>query len=115
MTWYNLISPVLIFLASAACATYEVLDRHFFESRFSNLNQNFWYPHQSWKVAPVIFRYRVDAWHLLKSLMVVTMVCAIVFHRPCLAWYWEVMIGGSVWNLTFNLFYHVIWTKGVKK
>lgn len=110
-----LISPLLIFLAAAACGTYEVLDRNFFESRFKNLPQAFWYPHRSWKVAPKIFGYRVDAWHLLKSLMVVALICAIIFHRSALSWYWELLIGGGIWNGTFTLFYHVIWTKGVKK
>ena len=115
MNWALLISPLLIFLAACACATYEVLDRHFFESRFRNLPQDFWYPHRSWKVAPKIFGYRVDAWHLLKSCMVVALVCAIYFHHPVLAWYFEIPIGGAIWNVTFTLFYHTIWRKGIKK
>lgn len=111
MTWQHLISPVLIFLASAACATYEILDRKFFDSRFRKLNPNFWYQHQSCKVAPKIFGYRIDAWHLLKSLMVTCLILAIVLHRPTLAWYWELLIGGAIWNGTFTLFYHRIWIK----
>jgi hypothetical protein len=103
-----MITAILIFLSAACWAAAQVLDRHFFKSIFKNLPPQFWYMHQSWKNALKIFWYRVDAWHLFQSAAVVMLITAIVIHDPVLQWYYEIVIGGMIWNISFSLFYHKI-------
>lgn len=104
---------LLIFIASFFNALMDATENapNFNESRLKNLPVRFWLKEQSWKYALKIFGYRVDAWHLSKSCMVICMVTAIVFH-PYHPWWVIVGIGGLVWNIGFWLFYNKLF--GVK-
>jgi hypothetical protein len=57
-----------------------------------------------------------DAWHFFKSLMIVLLCSALVFHDLDITFFgkeWmnlctELLIYGTVWNATFSLFYETI-------
>ena len=93
-------------------------NENFFESVFKNWDQRFWYKRESWKYARKIFDYRIDGWHLAKTLMVVSVAFAVyteqfsdqIWHTGILLLdiFIDVLVAGIVWNLGFNLFYHVI-------
>lgn len=112
-----MISYFLILLAAFFNAVMDALENeNFNESIFSHLNQKFWYKRESWKYAKMIGGYRLDAWHICKSLMVTCLIMAIYcaqFSDPI--WHtqngWfnillDVLVGGIVWNVAFVLFYH---------
>ena len=100
-------SYIFLILASICNACMDTLSFHFFNSVFCSLNPNFWNPNYSWAFEKLIpfTKYRVDAWHLFKSAMIVFFCLAIVFFNGKL---WEFIILGCVWNLTFNIFYEKI-------
>lgn len=56
-------------------------------------------------------KYKLDGWHICNSLMIVAFVVTAVLHSPVLAWYWEILIAGIAFNLTFNLFYNKLLLK----
>jgi hypothetical protein len=106
-----LIAAVLILLAAICKATADTLAHHFDTSIFKNLDPQFWNPNIITKTMPQIFGYPLDAWHLLNSGMIVFFIAAIPFHKKDkwqAAWYWEILIGGLLFNLVFNLFYNSI-------
>lgn len=119
-----MISLILIFIAAAFNAVMDrVENENFFESVFKNRNQRFWYKRVSWQYARKVFGYKIDAWHLAKSAMVICLLSAIVGATFGL---WPVfvlvalikskwlliaanfIIFGTVWNLSFGLFYNKI-------
>ena len=77
---------------------------------------NWWYKRISWAYAKKIFGYKIDAWHISKSLMIIFIVAsAILFHFEEMLFntkfLWinislEVVIRGLSWNTIFSLFYH---------
>ena len=101
-----MIALACIILAAICKAVADQVDHHFGESVFKNLNPEFWDRDISQDKAKRIFGYKLDAWHLFLSVMIVLMILAIVLHENKLPWYWELLIGGAVWNLIFNLFYN---------
>jgi hypothetical protein len=92
-------------------------------SIFSGSKPSFWYKRVSWKYARTIFNYKLDAWHLFKSAMIILLcAAAISYHyfpvfRYELIWKskWacaaDAMIFGIAWNFPFNLFYNKILRK----
>jgi hypothetical protein len=98
-----------IFLAIAAIfnAIMDTLTHHFSTSVFKNKNEEFWNPNVSWKFATFFpyTKYRVDAWHLAKSAMIVNICLAIVSFNGN---WWEFFILGLLWNFSFNIFYNKI-------
>ena len=108
-----MISIILLFLAAFFNAVMDATENeNFFESILKHLPQQLWYKRESWKYVKKIFGYHVDAWHLSKSLMVICFICAIVFfNMPVKRWQdiaMYLIVGGITWNLTFWLFYNVI-------
>lgn len=108
-----MISIILILLAAFFNAVMDAVENeNFFETIFRNLPKQFWYKRESWKYVKKIFGYRPDAWHLAKSCMLVCFAGAVVWFDIQITKWWHgvVCIGviGVVWNLSFNLFYHVI-------
>jgi len=82
---------------------------HFNASVFHKLDPTFWSKDASWNTATHVFGYKVDAWHLSKSLVVVCLCLAIVL--PAVArfkWWMELLIAGALWNITFNISYHFL-------
>lgn len=103
---------VILPLICVACVAFfkavsDTLVHHFDTSVFKWLNRRFWDPAVSSAVAPFLrfTRYKIDAWHISNSCMIVALCAAVALHRPVLAWWWEVGILGLWFNLVFNVFY----------
>jgi hypothetical protein len=108
-----LVSAIFILLAAFFNAVMDAVENeNYHESIFRNLPKQFWYKRESWKYAARIFGYKVDAWHLAKSCMVVCFAGAVVwFDLPVLKWQdvaFYVAGFGIIWNVGFWLFYHAI-------
>lgn len=108
-----MISLILVFLAAffnAVCDAVE--NENYYESVFKKLPVQFWYKRESWKYVKKIFGYRPDAWHLAKTCMVVCFALGVVcFDLPVVKWQdvaLYMIVFGIIWNVTFWLFYHVI-------
>lgn len=88
----------------------------FNNSIFKNLNGDFWCKVNS-SERPFIWgtKYRVDAWHLSKSLMIIFMALAIVIYTPVFNWLIDFILVGAVWNIVFNLCYNKLFTSWKKK
>lgn len=106
------ISLILFAVAAAINALMDTLEHHFSTSIFRKLDQRFWNPLVSWKFVRRIFGYPIDAWHLLKSSMIILIVMAITFHGQIIiyelfnmSFFVEIFVYGVVWNLVFNIFY----------
>lgn len=75
-----------------------------------------WYKRDSWLIVKKILGYRPDAWHLCKSLMIIFIVLSSIamyfqgpikfFDKLWLNGLCDLIIKGTLWNLTFTLFYH---------
>lgn len=93
---------ILIPLSFAAImsAVMDILENeNFFSSRFANHDQKFWYKRESWKHARKFFGWKLDAWHIAKSLMVIC-VCGAMADS-----FFQFIVLGIVWNISFNLTY----------
>jgi hypothetical protein len=100
-----MISLIFVFMAAVLNALMDrVENENFSSSVFKNMNPKFWYKRESWKTANKIFGWKFDAWHVAKSLMIISLAFAIVLYRPILGLV-DVLIIGLVWNGTFNIFY----------
>ena len=102
---------LFIGLAAIFKAISDTLKDHFSISIFRWKDPRFWNPNISWKYVGLIrfTKYRPDAWHLSNSGMIVSFCLAFVFHKPVLAWYYELAIAGLWFNLVFNQFYdHIL-------
>jgi hypothetical protein len=100
-----------VFIAAVLNALMDrVENENFSSSVFKNLNQKFWYKRESWKYAKKVFGWKFDAWHVAKSLMIISLAFAIVLYTP-IFWVVDVMIIGAIWNGTFNIFYNRIFKK----
>lgn len=88
---------------SAICDLLE--NENFYESVFKNLPERFWYKRVSWKYAKKIFGYKIDAWHLSKSAMIICIALAAVY---CPNWggMFILIIFGTEWIVCFNLCYN---------
>jgi hypothetical protein len=96
-------SILFIILAAICNAVMDVLQFHFHTSVFKYMGK-LWNPDISWKVAKMLpfTKYKLDAWHIFKSMMIVFLLFAMY------GFSWWFVVGGIVWNLTFNLFYNKI-------
>lgn len=84
----------------------KVENEHFHSSIFKKWNQKFWYKRESWKYAKMIGGYRLDAWHLAKSLMIICFAFAIGFMDMTHWWAVKFVTVGGIWIVVFNLFYN---------
>ena len=98
-----MIAATLILLAAICKAIADTIAHHKSTSIFKR--SKFW--SNGGKMLPGT-KYRFDGWHLSNSGMIICFIVAAVLHDPILAWYWEILIGGAVFNLVFNLFYNKI-------
>lgn len=83
-------------------------NEHIINTRFYNLNPDFWSKRESWDKAYKIFGYKFDAWHLSKSAMIICIAFAIIFYAPINGFWWDFLLIGIVWNHTFNAFYNLV-------
>lgn len=95
------------------------LKDHYYKSIFNNnrLNKHFWDYNTSNK-APIYIehsKYKVDAWHLFKSLMIIFICLSIITFKPTFAFekylIFTFILYGIIWNVIFNLFYNHILNK----
>lgn len=84
------------------------------ESIFKKLDKKYWCKEFSWQNGRKIFGYHLDPWHIAKSCMIICFGMAIIFFNlQTLKWHdyaFHICIYGGVWNITFWLFYHKIFS-----
>jgi hypothetical protein len=86
----------------------DTLKDHFSVSIFQKLNQEFWNPSVSYR-KKTILTYRVDAWHIFKSITIILICFAIVFYQSITIYpLVDVAILGMVWNITFEIVYRLL-------
>lgn len=109
-----MVSYALVLLAALFNAVMDATENapNFNESIFKRLSQKFWLKEVSWKAAKKIFGYKLDAWHLAKSCMILCFVAAILTFENKHQWWVYLMSFAAIWNLGFDLFYH--WLLKVK-
>lgn len=102
------LSPLFILLASICNALMDTVENeNFYKSRFKGLNEKFWYKRESWKYAKRVFGWKLDIWHIFKSLMIIFIVLSIIFYKPFILILDFIMLG-IIWNIGFNTFYNKI-------
>lgn len=84
-----------------------VENENFYNSVFRDMNERFWYKRTSWKYAKKIFGWKLDAWHISKSLCIICFLCA-SYYSPPFPLPVLVGFGGGWYVLAFNLFYNQI-------
>lgn len=100
--------PSLLFFASSAIMNAimdSIENEHILLTKFSRLNPSFWSKRESWKVAKMIGSYRIDAWHLAKSGMVIMLIFSIITYKPVYSFWFDFFLYGYWWNIIFNSFY----------
>lgn len=106
----EILAYILVFFAAIFNAAMDRLENlpAFNKSIFNHLDPKFWCKEVSWQFTNFIpyTKYRPDAWHICKSAMIVLLIAAIVLSNN-LQW-WQFPILGTLWNVTFNLFYNKI-------
>lgn len=103
--------PISFFILAATCkAIADTLRHHFDTSIFRPLNRNFWDTSISENKKLFWFtKYRLDAWHLANSAMIVAVVLFGVYAKPVFPWKaLDFLSFGLLWNGTFNTFYNHI-------
>ena len=107
-----MISLVIFALAAFFNACMDAFENeNFHESVFKNWNQKFWYKRESWKYAKVIpfTKYKLDAWHISKTLMVISAAIAIIVgYNWDMNWMLKLPLLGGIWITTFNFVYHKV-------
>ena len=130
-----MISAILIMLAAICNASMDVCSFHYYYSIFTKFDDKFFNSNRSWynkyiDGEPSKGRRKwffglltlhpafTDSFHMFKSLMVVFLISAIPFcpknELGLEDWIYYLLvigIGGTIWNLTFNLFYNHILRK----
>lgn len=108
-----MITITLLILAAIFKAVADTLQHHFDTSIFRNKDVRWWNPAFSWKYVKFIplTKYRLDAWHLANSLMIVSFICFGVFHESIYKWWIEIIAGGIIFNVVFSLFYNKLLRK----
>ena len=104
-----MITYILVAIAAIINALMDVLENeNFYESTITkNWNPNFWYKRESWKHSTRILGYRVDGWHICKTLWICLLMAAIVLYKPVLP-YWDFIVLGIIHNIIFSITYHKI-------
>jgi len=118
------LSYIFIVLAAVFNAVMDRVENsiQFKVSVFKNLNSEFWCKTISAHSKNFIpfTKYRVDAWHLAKSGMIICFVSSAAFYHPFVENFLQpfidnyalagkvifIILGGGIYNLTFNLFYN---------
>lgn len=106
--YYRFIFVILAAICNALMDSVE--NEHFVVTKFRYLNRKFWYKRISWQYAKVVFKYKIDSWHLSKSLMLIFLgiFCCFPAHINSFI---NFAIFGICWLATFNLFYNHVFKK----
>lgn len=106
-----MISALFILLAAICNALMDRVenDIQFNQSVFKRLKKGFWCKTSSAERPLLKYTfYRIDGWHLSKSLMIVSLCLAIVTYKPIIIPTVDFLIFGGCWNVAFNIFYNKI-------
>jgi hypothetical protein len=117
--WLILLLSLIFFaLAAGMNAVMDTLTHHFSISIFAGLNDQYWNPAISWTNKntysfPLNIVQISDAWHLFKTLMLITIIYNFIFtgRRVVITWGRLIIytiLYGLAWNLSFDLFYDII-------
>lgn len=111
------LSFILFAIAASFNAVMDTLKFHFESSIFSKKNPRWWNPNESCNYVKFLpfTKYRPDAWHLSKSMMIVIMCLSVVFYKPAFGMLIDFLILGCVWNGVFNILYNHVLKMKVKK
>ena len=104
-----MISLILVFLAAICNAIMDNLTHHWYMSVFNNvkLDLKFWNSELSWIVRSLEYtNYKLDAWHIFKSSMIILLALAIVFYSPMVNWFVYLILIGVLLNFSFNFGYN---------
>lgn len=100
---------IFIIISAFAKATSDTLAHHYSSSIFYNKG-DFWNIKKQGKFLPFT-KYPFDGWHIFNSIMIISFITGFVFYEQTINPILEILIGGIVFNLTFNLFYNKILKK----
>lgn len=103
----TIICATCLFIAAVCKALADTLADHFDTSIFKNKRHQFWDKAISSDHAKRVFNYKIDAWHLANSLMIVAFITGIYF-KPPYEWYYFIPAAGTLFNMVFNTFYNKI-------
>ena len=132
-----MISLILIALAGALNATYEILFVNFNQSIFKNLNPEYWDPNKSWvykwaspfpqkaesrwyyfgylprykerfPYSSTVLVFLTDAWHLFKSLMLGCIMLAVVNHSVIVSSFIDFILLYVSFTFTFTMFFDYV-------
>ncbi len=124
-----MVYSLIFFALAAACnSVMDAITHHYYTSIFFGLDFKFWNPAFSWKFAKFIpyTKFRIDAWHLFKSAMIVFFVLSLIFYYfgmsefvpypdgfkvKSIVLLSTLVVYGLVWNGVFNLFYNHLLVK----
>ena len=114
-----MLSVIFIILAAICNAAMDTSAHHFSTSIFKWYDAKFFDASISWKYAKMISGYRVDFWHICKSLMLFFLMAAVVHYKPISANWFTTMtpfahslmdwcLLGTLHNIVFNTFYNKV-------
>lgn len=105
----------LVILASIFKSVADTLAHHFDTSVFKKLNPSFWDANNSKGIKIPLTQYKLDAWHLCNSGMIVCFIIGASFFKSfnlfgySISGWIGVLFYGIVFNLVFGLFYtHIL-------
>lgn len=107
----NAIIPIgLLMLAAFFKAVADTSADHFDTSVFKWLDRRFWDKTTASQYAPFLkfTKFRVDAWHIANSLMIISFCLFAVFCKLDYKWYFQFPAIGIIYNLSFNFFYNKV-------
>ena len=108
------VHPTLIFITLAAILN-AVMDsienEHISITVFNGLNPLFWSKRVSWNNAKKILNWKLDAWHICKSVAGVCLILAIVFYKPMFGFGWDFVMFLYWWVHVFNGCYSHLFIK----
>jgi hypothetical protein len=104
---------VLLAVAAMLSAVQDTIAHHYLDSIFIRFDeQRYWNLYLS-NAKPIYLRgtrYKVDAWHNAKSLMIISISIAILLYKPLFHFkfhfFAELALMGIIWNAVFNIFYN---------
>lgn len=122
-----MISLILILIAACYNAIMDVLDFKFDTSVFSSCKNQSWVnPSISWKNkwkngdpaqgerffgSSTFLVFVTDLWHLSKFMMLLLIMCAVVFYKPLVNTWVDILILYCVFTITFEIFYSKVLIK----
>jgi len=123
-----MISILLIFFAGIFNAVIDVLDFKFDKSIFIFCKNQQWVDpsiscNNKWKYingiwsgerflgSSTVFVFVTDFWHFCKMLMLLSIMFTIVFYKPLINWWADILILYCIFTITFEIFYSKILIK----